>query len=535
MRLEEMQADFEKEITKALVVILELGTQVDLEGMPTFAIGFGDLFQEYSDHSDSVSGVLMRAKRHGLVQYAEQGMLIYGKHNASQIYLLPEGVERAQAWQRKMAAARESMRQSMSLANLPRSLPEQLAAVERFSLSRSNTPRSRTGDDILDILRSSSSPAVMDTQSSRNNGLATSVRFAEQEPKLSQRHWRRLNDRHSTRLNPDDYEHYDIHEHVTFSAYGMPVNHGNIGRSAPASETPHLMEFLSAGSRSYESTCGYPDAGEVWRANQLRAQEEAKARAAKKTSSTPRTSMTRRFSDRLLRKLSLQRTKSMPAMAEDYDDYEEEEENVSVASQTVQSLNRSSLSSLREENERDSDNAEDDEQPTQEDQTQQDEGDEETKSTSSSNQNNLFTMHAALEASPEADQVNSSRRRSSRRMFSLRRTASASSVLDDNSSKRRSSRLSSRRASQRRSGDDDDVNNIDNSERDEDEYGIANCTDGVAAMVSLASNKLAEGAAGLAEGAAGLAENAQNWRMSRRFSSERRTSGNFARTAQPST
>ena len=77
MRAKKAQEWVEKEIEKLLVVIAEHGYK-DADGRD--AITFGKLFDTYADISDTLVGILMRARKHGKLHYAGD-MLFQGTHD----------------------------------------------------------------------------------------------------------------------------------------------------------------------------------------------------------------------------------------------------------------------------------------------------------------------------------------------------------------------------------------------------------------------------------------------------------------------
>lgn len=75
----------ETEIIKLLAVIKQHG-ETDSSGKVT--ITFGKLFDTYADISDTLVGILMRARRRKQLTYAGDGMLFQGVHDAVIIEVL---------------------------------------------------------------------------------------------------------------------------------------------------------------------------------------------------------------------------------------------------------------------------------------------------------------------------------------------------------------------------------------------------------------------------------------------------------------
>ena len=80
-----------KEIKKLLEVIVKIGGK-NGDGMP--CIEFGPLFIAYQDISDTLVGILMRAKKYKYLEY-KGDMLFQGCHDKVMITLKQKGVDRA--------------------------------------------------------------------------------------------------------------------------------------------------------------------------------------------------------------------------------------------------------------------------------------------------------------------------------------------------------------------------------------------------------------------------------------------------------
>jgi len=89
----------EKEIDKLISEINGIGKKVGSEVHVTF----GDLFHRYQDVSDTLVGILQRAKKRGLVKYEGEGgdLLLQGRHNHVMIIL---DHSKAAAWQKEYKA-----------------------------------------------------------------------------------------------------------------------------------------------------------------------------------------------------------------------------------------------------------------------------------------------------------------------------------------------------------------------------------------------------------------------------------------------
>jgi len=69
-------------------------------------IPFGELFEIYENESNSLVGMLQRARRRGFVAYEGTGLLLQGKDNDKMVRLLPKGVEHLKTWKPPKEAPR---------------------------------------------------------------------------------------------------------------------------------------------------------------------------------------------------------------------------------------------------------------------------------------------------------------------------------------------------------------------------------------------------------------------------------------------
>jgi len=75
----------EREIQKLVDTIRKIGTHDDFKGGHT--VEFGKLFQAYEEISDSLVGIMMRAKKRKRIYYAGD-MLFQGIHNRVPVTVL---------------------------------------------------------------------------------------------------------------------------------------------------------------------------------------------------------------------------------------------------------------------------------------------------------------------------------------------------------------------------------------------------------------------------------------------------------------
>ena len=79
----------EQEIAKLISVIRDIG-QTGPEGQ--VSVKFGPLFYTYQDISDTLVGIMMRAKKRKLISYPGD-MLFQGVHNDVEIFVVVESVK----------------------------------------------------------------------------------------------------------------------------------------------------------------------------------------------------------------------------------------------------------------------------------------------------------------------------------------------------------------------------------------------------------------------------------------------------------
>ena len=89
-RAEKAKEWVQVEIAKLLAVIVDIGGKTD-DGLPY--ICFGPLFIAYQDISDTLVGILMRAKKYKYLEY-QGDMLFQGCHDKVQITLTPKGIDK---------------------------------------------------------------------------------------------------------------------------------------------------------------------------------------------------------------------------------------------------------------------------------------------------------------------------------------------------------------------------------------------------------------------------------------------------------
>jgi len=89
-RAEKAKEWVQVEIAKLLMVIVDIGGKTD-DGLP--CICFGPLFIAYQDISDTLVGILMRAKKYKYLEY-QGDMLFQGCHDKVQITLTPKGMDK---------------------------------------------------------------------------------------------------------------------------------------------------------------------------------------------------------------------------------------------------------------------------------------------------------------------------------------------------------------------------------------------------------------------------------------------------------
>ncbi|GBG26982.1 Actin-binding Rho-activating protein [Hondaea fermentalgiana] len=396
-RAQEALEGAEREITKLVVVVVELGVDYHAkkaDGSDEYAISFGELYEEYQHHAESVSGVLMGARRRGLVAHEGAGPLFHGRDDQVTVRLTRAGVVRAQSWRTKKHNARISMR--LSTRMLP---PGVLPSLDSTSLKRkANASSPSTTIYTVNSLRvstppltdidfdrfsrsKSASPSSASSTVSSNTASSTSISSARSSSsssssasyssRISDGHWRKFDPRPpSARLQRATTAETG-RQHITFSAYEAPKDHGQFGNSAKMSQTPHLKRFLSAPPPQRFNTYGYPDPKVALGGDTSKHLESSQSKLTTLRRSIARSfSGNRRSANSLLHRLSMQRSSSAPqdragsaapAVAQDYDDYHEEEEEddeeeadgvaveIDEEEESSMAASRSNSSSLHEE------------------------------------------------------------------------------------------------------------------------------------------------------------------------------------------
>jgi len=130
------------EIAKLLEVIYGIGELMNWKKRDTreIAISFGELFDEYEKISDSLVGILNRARKRGFVHYktGTSGLLFYGRDNDIVITLTTSGVNH--------------IKRIVKNRNTNRKRKTQLI------INRSTAPEKSAGNAIAEFLKSSSIP-----------------------------------------------------------------------------------------------------------------------------------------------------------------------------------------------------------------------------------------------------------------------------------------------------------------------------------------------------------------------------------------
>jgi len=108
----------EGEIAKLVETLLRIGTVSRAGGEERYSVCFGELFLEYEARSDSLVGILQRARKRGLVDFEGGGVLFQRQDDDKVITLRQKGVEYLEAWREK-EALREREERSRPKPELP--------------------------------------------------------------------------------------------------------------------------------------------------------------------------------------------------------------------------------------------------------------------------------------------------------------------------------------------------------------------------------------------------------------------------------